>query len=212
MTWEKFKKMTFHQKLDHIWEYYRWHILITVVVLGLASSWVYGIVTEKEPLMEVLMINAYGRTPEGEAFRPFLEQAGYSYYDGAVTVNKKVQLNGPDGSQSYAGAQLLMCTLAAGEPDLIFWDSREVPPPLADGVLRDLRDILPPDLMAQYQEELVYAENADTGEAYPCGIYLEENPWVTEQMYYVNCTAGVLFSVKEEALAGAVLEEILTCQ
>lgn len=210
MTWGKFKEMTFRQKLDHIWEYYRWYILITVMVLGLAFSWIYGIVTEKEPLMDVVMINAYGRTPDGEAFQPFLEQAGYSYYDGAVTVNKKVQLNGPDGSQNYAGGQMLMCTLAAGEPDLIFWDSREVLPPLKDGVLRDLRDILSPDLMEQYQDTLVYAENSDTGESYPCGIYLEENPWITGQMYYVNCTVGVPFSVKDEALVRAVLEDILT--
>lgn len=210
MTWGKFKEMTFRQKLDHIWEYYRWYILITVMVLGLAFSWIYGIVTEKEPLMDVVMINAYGRTPDGEAFQPFLEQAGYSYYDGAVTVNKKVQLNGPDGSQNYAGGQMLMCTLAAGEPDLMFWDSREVLPPLKDGVLRDLRDILSPDLMEQYQDTLVYAENSDTGESYPCGIYLEENPWITGQMYYVNCTVGVPFSVKDEALVRAVLEDILT--
>ena len=210
MTWEKFKNMTIRQKLDHIWEYYRWPILVAVVALGFVITWIHGIVTEKDPLLNVVMVNAYGRTPDGEAFQPFLEQAGYEYYDGAVMVNKNVQLNGPDGTQNFGGGQMLMCTIAAGEPDLFFWDTREVLPPLKGGALRDLREILSPELLEQYGDSLVYAEDSDTGASYPCGIYLEENPWITEQRYYENCTVGVAACVKDEKLAGKVLSELLT--
>ncbi len=210
MTWEKFKKMTIRQKIDHIWEYYRWPILAVVVVLSFVISWIHGIVTRVEPLLDVVMIDANVRTPDGEVFQPFLEQAGYEYYDGAVIVNKNAQLNRPDGTLNLGGGQMLMCTIAAGEPDLFFWDTREVLPLLKDGVLRDLREILSPELLEQYEDSLVYAENPDTGESYPCGIYLEENPWITEQRYYESCTVSVATSAKDEKLAGAVLSAILT--
>lgn len=193
--------MPFKKKAEHIWEYYRWQILVTLVVVFFLGTWIRGIVTEKEPLMQVEMINAYGNTPDGEAFEDFLQKAGREYYEDAVIVNTNIQMNGPDPTANYASAQMLFCSLAAAEPDLIFWETDEIMPQLDGGQLLDLRELLPEAVLKEYEDSLVYATMGDTEESYPCGIYLERNPWIMENKYYVNCTASVSASCKDRDLA-----------
>lgn len=208
MTWEKFKAMPFKKKAEHIWEYYRWHILVTVVLVFALGSWIQGIVTHKEPVLQLEMINCYGNTPNGEAFEDFLNQQGVPYDPDAVLVGKNIQLNGPDISITFGAAQMLACSIAAGEPDLIFWETDELMPAL-EGALLDLREILPQELLDEYADSLVYAVDEETGEEYPCGIYTERNPWMMENKYYVNCSVSVPATCKNRELAGAFIQYML---
>lgn len=76
MDFKTFLQLPFRKKLEHIWEYYRWQILVTVVVVSFLGSWIFSAVTHKDPVLELEMINAYEQTPDGEAFQEFLEQNG----------------------------------------------------------------------------------------------------------------------------------------
>lgn len=199
MTWEKFKAMPFQKKLEHIYEYYRWQILITLVVLICLGTWIGQAVQNRDPILQVEMVNAYGNSSGSEAFAEFLTREGREYYEDAVLIGRNVQLNGPDPTQNYGAAQMLFCTVAAGEPDLIFWDTDEVFPMIDEGPLLDLRELLPEELLQEEKDSLVYGKL--NGETYPCGIYLEGNPWVQEHNYYVNCTASVAVTCRDRELA-----------
>ena len=208
-NWEKFKAMNFRKKLEYIWEYYHWHFIVTAAVLIVAVSWIVGIVNNRDPLLELEMINCYIASPEGEILQPFVEQQGLEYYDGAVVINKQIQLSGEDESKNYGSMQLLACVLAAGEGDLFFWDDRELLPPLKQGVLSDLREILTEEELEKYKDLLIYCPDAETGEEYPCALYLEENPWIRENQYYVNCAAGVSVTADNPELAAEFLRFLL---
>lgn len=210
MTWEKFKAMSSKQKIEHIWEYYRWHILIFLMLAVFFGSWIHGIVTHKEPILQVTMINCYGESPDGDSFIPFLQEQGRPYYDGAVVIGKNIQFTSVDAGMNMASMQMLACTVAAGEPDLMFWDSQEILPSLDRGTMLDLRQLLPEEALEKYQDQLVYCEGAEeNGETYPCGIYLPENPWILQQQYYVNCTVGIPYSCKDTDLAVAFIQYLL---
>ena len=209
MTWKKFMAMPFKKKLEHIWDYYRWHSLIFVVVVFALGTWISQAVHQTEPILQVEMVNAYGNSSDGEAFQDFLAKEGREYYEDAVIIGRNIQLNGPDPSQNYGAAQMLFCTVAAGEPDLIFWDNREVIPILNNGMLLDLRTVLPAELLETYKDSLVYARYEEEGEPYPCGIYLEENPWIMENKYYVNCTVSISASCRDQELAADFIRYIL---
>ena len=201
MTWEKFKAMPFKKKLEHIWEYYRWQILVAVVVILCLGTWISQAVSQKDPIMQVEMVNAYGRSSGSEAFQEFLTREGRDYYEDAVIIGKNVQMNGPDPTQNYGAAQMLFCTVAAGEPDLIFWDTDEVIPILNNGYLLDLREVLPQEVLDEYADSLVYGTYEEGGPQFPCGIYTEKNPWIMENKFYVNCTVSVAASCADRALA-----------
>ena len=208
-NWEKFNALTFRKKLEYIWEYYHWHFIVTVLVLIVAVSWISGIVRNREPLLELEMINCYLASPEGEVLQPFIEQEGLEYFDGAGVINKQIQVSSEDESQNYAGYQLLACVMAAGEGDLFFWDDREPLTPLKNGALVDLREILTEEELEKYRDILIYCPDTETGEMYPCGLYLEENPWIRENQFYVNCAVGVSVCSDDPVLAGDFLRYLL---
>ena len=212
MTWEKFKAMPFKKKLEHIWDYYRWQILITLVVALALGTWITQALSQKDPVLQIEMVNAYGNSDGSSAFQDFLEAEGREYYEDAVIIGKNVQMNGPDPTQNYGAAQMLFCTVAAGEPDLIFWDTDQVIPILNGGPLLDLREVLPEELLKANEDRLVYGTYEEGGEPYPCGIYLERNPWIMEHKYYVNCTASVSVSCKDRALAADFLTYLLNAE
>ena len=212
MTWEKFKAMPFKKKWEYCWEYYRWPVLITLLVVIFFGSWIGAAVQEKEPILQVEMINAYGNAPDGEAFQEFLEQEGIEYYEDAVIVGKNIQMTGPDPTVNYGAAQMLFCTLAAGEPDLIFWDTDTVIPALDGGPLRDLRELLPEEVLKANADKLVYSQLEEGAEPYPCGIYLEKNPWINDRLYYVNCTASIAVTSKDPQLCADFILYLLDQQ
>ena len=86
MTWKKFMAMPFKKKMEHIWEYYRWHILVTLVVVFALGTWIHQAVSQKDPIMQVEMVNAYGASSGSEAFQEFLSQQGRDYYEDAVLI------------------------------------------------------------------------------------------------------------------------------
>ena len=212
MNFEKFKAMTWKQKLDHIWEYYRWQILVTVGLVIFLGGWIGSALRYQEPVLDLLMINAYEKTPDGEAFRPFLEENGIEYREDAVVLDKAIRFDAFDSMPDLSSAQMLMCTIAAGEPDLIFWGSRDMLPPLQNGSLMDLSALLPPEVLEEQKDNLVYCELSDTGERYPCGIFLEKNPWINEKMYYVDCTVCVAATADDKDLAGKLILWLLEKQ
>lgn len=210
MTWEKFKSYSPREKLDYIWDYFRWHILIAIVILCLLVSWIYGIATHKDPLLRIVMINSYGENSSSESFESFLEQSGYEYYDGAVTVNKNIQLNSDSPAINVGAMEILVCTLAARDADIYFWNEPKLYPVLEDGTLMDLRQVISEDLLEQYKDNLIYGQNPDTGEQYPCAVWLQENPWIRENQYYVNCAAGIAVGADKIEVAGQFLTYLLS--
>ena len=200
MEREKFKALTPRQKAAHLWEYYRWPALAVLLVLLLLLPWIHSAMTEQEPLLTVTMVNSYSKSPDGESFRDFL---GERYFDGAVVLDKNIYIT------NAQDAQLLFCAISAGETDLFFWDNRQVQPALSHGELRDLRTLLPEPLLEAHAQDLVLCEDPETGEPYPCGIWLDHNPWITDNMYYVNCSAGIPYSRHEPQLAAEFLAYLL---
>lgn len=205
----QFKALPFKKKLEHIWEYYHWHMFTALLAALLLLPWFWSMANTRDPLLDIEMINAYGRAPDGEAFQEFLEEAGYEYFDEAVVVSKNIQLNGEDPSANFLSSQLLFATITAAEADLFFWDTDQVMPALQEGILMDLRKVLEPELLEQYQDCLLYSVDPENGEEYPSAIYLDHNPWIEGNMYYVNCSVGVAYSAKDLKLVGSVLRGIL---
>lgn len=68
---EEFKKMSFKKKVEHIWEYYRVNIFLTIFFLALAGS-----------LINVIFINPAAKT-----------YAGVAFYDNYVNSDVIAELN-----------------------------------------------------------------------------------------------------------------------
>ena len=207
MDAQKFKAMTFGQKCAHLWEYYHWQALAVLLVLALAVPWIWGALSETEPLLRISMIDCYGNSSGSEAFREFLESRGLEYEEDAVILDRAIQMSGTDEAVNAGSAEMLFCAISSGETDLFFWRDRDCPPALGRGILRDLRQVFPPEYLEG--KELVYAEDPETGEDYPCGIYLDHHPWIENNLYYVTCSVGIPYSTHDTDLPAEFIRYLL---
>ena len=68
--------------------------------------------------------------------------------------------------------------------------------------IASLEEYLPEGFMEKYNEDIVYAKNMDTGEDFPAGIRIENNPWMVEHGFYgEDCVIGFGNGTKKEEAA-----------
>lgn len=190
-----FKSMTKKAKVQYVWDYYRWHILITLIVSISLISIVKHFVTYREPLLNVIMANCndtLNADPSG--FNEFFEEYGYDADSDLVSL--AASLNFPEEGtdedfSSYNDYQLLVTLIAAGQEDVFFGRGPVYLNYAEEGVLADLSTVLPAETLEKYEDYLVYSTNNGETEPYPCAIELVDNKWLQKNHYYTSCHFGI---------------------
>lgn len=209
MNREKWKALTAKQKWDFFWYYYKIHVIVGLVVLLFGSYMVYEIVTNREPLLSVMMINLETTDSYGEnaQFDEFLSQYGYEIYDDAVSNHTGLAIYTEEenaelyAQYAYSHTETLYSLLFACAEDVVFGRGEIFTEQLVPGqAFTDLRELLPQQTLEEYADCLLYCtpytegESEDDlipGEPYPCAIYLEDNAWVQESGCYKKCYVGI---------------------
>lgn len=188
------KEMSRQQKWEHIWEYYRLHILLGLCTVGLGAYFLISAVTYEAPLLSLLMVDSQVTQTE-DAFEDFLQSYGYAA-DAVIACNDSIRFNTASANEGlsyddYQRYQALYAMVAGGENDLML-SSRDIFLTLADeGCFLDLSQVLPRVLLEQYADLLVYTEEAGDTLPYPCGLVLPDNGWLKETGRYEICWFGI---------------------
>lgn len=209
VNWEKMSKA---EKKDYIWDYYRYHIIIGVLVIFCLISVVINRLTYKEPLLNVLMLNYAGEEDVSlSGFTSFLENYGYENFDEAVTCNTSLYFLDNAGTeyQDYQTKEALYAWISAGEYDVFFGTGDLFLQIVDEGVLINLTEFLSEDLLAKYEGNLIYSDEDDTVEPYPCALQLKENGWLNEYQYYDECYFGIIYNGPSTETAKEFAEYIL---
>ena len=74
---QKMKGRSKKEQFAYFWEYYKVHVLVTVLVLIFGGSLVYSIVTQKDPVMDAIFLNTYLTTETELAPRQRGDGAGF---------------------------------------------------------------------------------------------------------------------------------------
>ncbi len=151
----KLKDMTLKEKAAYIAYYYKWHIIICLAVMAVAGSFIYNLVTKKEDVFFLEVINAnvaldgtgdlledYRKTAQD--FDPKKEQmtADYCYVD-------------PNGGDymSMATDQKVAAMITVGSIDSMITTPVIMEKYKSTECFADLREILPDDLKKRLEEE-----------------------------------------------------------
>ncbi len=184
MNKEKWLAMTPQQKREHIWEYYKLPIvggIITLLVLG----WLlHGWLTYREPVLDVIVTNSQEYL-EQEMFHEFLEEKGYEIYKGAVVIQQNMMFDrdNPEMMETnYNSMNTLNALLSSATQDILFTNADIFGACAVQGALMDLRQILTEEMFETYESLILYVQDEDTLEEYPCGIKVDGNPWVQEHI------------------------------
>ncbi len=209
MNKEKWRAFSTKEKWSYFWYYYKIHTIVGLLVLLFGSYMIYEQVTNRNPLMSVVMLNvSTAQMQKNEVdYNEFLSEYGYEIYDNAVYNHTGLTIYTQEENKElyskyyYEHSEVLFSLLYAGAGDVVFGRGDFFTEELVLGLaFVDLREILPQETLERYADSLLYCtpytEGDDPdelipGEPYPCAIQLENNAWVLESGLYDSCYVGV---------------------
>lgn len=190
------KAMSGKQKLEYIWDYYKIAIIFSIIAIYAVISGVYNYVTEKECIMNIIMVN--GSIPyDGAIFADeFLQTQGYDPKSHEIVVSSVgLSLTESTYQQDYYTVQALIARLTSGKIDMMSATPEIFKEYATEGYFANLNDIFTEEELALYQDSLVFTTDLETSETYPCAFSFTNSSWIKEHGYYSQeCQFGILYN------------------
>ena len=121
----KLREMTFKDKLDHIWEYYKYHIIIILVfvfiIISLLNLWVFN--PRPDTALFISWNAGFATDEQIDRLTYILEEHLIDEGKHEEVVISHFVVTGNDPSVSMANAQRTAAMIAVGEIDLFILDS-----------------------------------------------------------------------------------------
>ncbi|MBO4373653.1 MAG: hypothetical protein J5829_00950 [Lachnospiraceae bacterium] len=182
---KKLKEMNAKEKTEYIIYYYKWHILIAIIVLAAAVSFIYNRLTRKEDVFFLEVINS--NVPidnSGDLIVPYLEKA--SDFDPAKEkMTADYCFIDTEGGDYYnmATDQKVTAMLTVGSIDAMIATPSIMEKYKATECFTDMREVLPRDLQDRLEEagyEYYYTKITDvsnnTVTDVPIGVIISDTP------------------------------------
>lgn len=185
--------MTFKEKVDHIWTYYKYHMLVAFCVLFLVGGTMYSFFLPREKVLlagvqcNMQMSNeGYDYLTKGYRAQYLKNAEGntnlYTFrFHGEGTVEAVEHTTQAYYSvTSYVEAQKL---------DYMLMDMYTVTYFGSDRLFMDLREILSEEELARLDEQglILYEESEEDGKTTPRAINISSMPFCTEQIKAEKC-------------------------
>ena len=143
-----FRAMTPADKLDYIVSYYKWPILLTVILLLILGSAAHRRLTEKEPVLYLALADVVaGENLENALTAGFLRAEGASPKRQEVYLYRELYLSDEadvlNHEYAYASRMKLMGAIQAQKLDVVLMNREAYDLLSAAGYLLDLRALVP---------------------------------------------------------------------
>lgn len=182
------KNMSTGKKLEYVWDYYRFHILGTIVLVLVFGSIIHHYATLKTAVLDMIFLNAYTAEDAHAPFAEFLIEQGYdpNEYEVYLTTSLAYALTEDGYQPDYTTLQAISAMFSTGDVDVF-----AMPPQVFDeyataGYTMDLRTVFTDDELAAYSEEIVYSTLSETGEQFPSAFNLKDCNWLEEYGFYAG--------------------------
>ncbi|SFB85915.1 hypothetical protein [Butyrivibrio sp. YAB3001] len=158
---KKLKGQGFKAHLEYFWEYYKIHTAIALFVIILLSMLIHDIRANKPYAFYAVMLNAASSPAEEVLEKGFSDYAeidtdNYScLIDTSSTFDLSVMTE-----TTIATSQKIMANIAGGDLDILGADSDIFTYYANQNVFVDLRTIISPEQIKEYEDKLVYVDQA----------------------------------------------------
>lgn len=207
-----FKTLSRGAKAQYIWDYYRWHIIITVCVIAAAIALIVHYATYKDTVLDIIMVNINDPYSDHEAATDdFFAREGFSSADEKITLDTSITYSEDDAySTNYYSDQNLTLKLSVGGSDILFAPEFVYTQYADGGSMMPLSQFLSEDELAEYEDILVYATDSETGEKVACGVELKENDWLSQNGFYDDAVCfGVVYGASHQENAADFFRYVL---
>ena len=163
---EALKNGTPKQKLAYFWYYYKWHVIIALVVIIMIVSFVKQLTDRKDPSFYAVMLNASlldQMTSEQPDFvTDFAEKEGIDLNTSDITFDTSIRIVEDSMDEtSITSSQKLMVYVAANELDCMITDFTSFQKYANSSMFHDLRDILTDEQIQALEPYFYYVDPDD---------------------------------------------------
>lgn len=177
-----FKELTFKQKLSHIWEYYKWHIILPIVAVISAVSIGLAIYeNSKDSVLYAVFINTLLTDTSGDKLMDeFVDYAGLDMKGKKITLDTTLYINQKNSDMnSVSSSQKLLAMFTSIEMDVIVCNEDNFDYYAAQDSFVELSEVLPQDFLSEHEDLLREAVGKDGGE-HTFGVSLADSPKLAE--------------------------------
>lgn len=183
------KPMTFAQKAEHIWMYYKEHMLVALIVLLLIIAVITSMITaSQEVIASGVMVNI------------FIDQEGYNYLStdyferlGGEKGKEKVSLeylyfgdleDPTNASDNATSIEVLVARVSGQMLDYMILDQYAMETYIMYEVYMDLRDFFTEEELAELAEAnlVIYAQQEGQEERWPVAVDISAIPFVQDNV------------------------------
>ena len=184
---ENLKPMTWPQRIDHIWTYYKEFLIITIVSVIVVVGVLTAMLTpKKELLMGGMSVNTY---LNGEA-DSYLGEEYFAHLQGDPDKQEVQQYFRSFGDfskspQDYEVFNGVIAMIYAEKLDYLFLDEQGMQPFISYESLMDLRLVFTEEELQQFGNRVVYGQKTDDegkpmGEKIPVTINITDLPFIQD--------------------------------
>lgn len=124
---EALKNGTPKQKFSYFWYYYKWHVIISVIIIGMLVSFIYQYVNRKDTVFNAVLLNAslldQISSEQPDFIADFAEKEGIDLNTGDITFDTSIRIVEDSMDEtSVTSTQKLMVYVAANELDSMITD------------------------------------------------------------------------------------------
>ena len=236
---EALKHGTWKEKISYFFDYYKWHVVVTIAAIIFVVSMGYQILTQKDTAFYAAMINGMEQTSSEEYTQNFAEFAGIDLekYDILLDTSMTIDLNTLD-QVTISSSEKLMANIAAKNIDAFITDAAIMAQHANSDTFVDLREFLSEEQYAKYEPHFYYIDQAVVDEKnahyrnldkdyvpeypdprnpeamqdpIPVGIYLDDTCTLRKYYYYAegDVIVGVVGNTERAETASMFLDFIL---
>lgn len=183
-----FKELTLKQKLIHIWEYYKWHIIIPVVAVISAVSIGLAVYENcKDSLLYAVFINTQLTDTTAESLMDeFVDYAGLDMKGKKITLDTTLYINQNNSDiNSVSSSQKLLAMFTSIEMDVIICNQDNFDYYAAQDSFVELSEVLPADFLSEHEDLLLSAVGKD-GREHTFGISVKDSPKLAEYKAFLE--------------------------
>lgn len=162
---EAMKTAPFKKKLAYFWDYYKWHTIITILLLIFVGSYIHTVVTATEDTLNGILLNTYSTDDvTSDIINEFAEKEEIDLTKYSITLNTTLAYS-VDGSTSYSTStgdtrQVILANTGAGLLDFISGDLTSMTDLAYVSMFLDLREVLTEEQITAYEPYFLYVDQA----------------------------------------------------
>lgn len=158
---KKLKDMTWKQRFEWFFEYYKFHTLAVIVGIFVLISIINTVINHKDNCFYAILLNA--ASVDSEIMEEsFAEYAGMDTekYECFIDTSSTLSYITPS-NMDYATMEKIMAVTQTKDLDVGVFDSQAFRQYAVTQVFQDLRNVLSPEQLERYQDYIYYIDKAD---------------------------------------------------